>query len=144
MDDIGVKVVSLLLKYSKLYPWGWIYSVYTLNVCVCVCVCVCACARMLSCSFISYSLQPHGLQPSRLLSPWNSPGKNTGVGCHSLLQGIFSSQVLNAVSCILCIGRWVLYHWATWEDTTLLVHPQKCRCQRTKMDKMGYALKNIF
>ena len=31
------------------------------------------------------SLQPHGLQPARLLCPWNSPGKDTGVGCHSLL-----------------------------------------------------------
>ena len=40
-------------------------------------------------------LQPHGLQPSRLLCPWNSPGKNTGVGCPSLLQGIFLTQGLN-------------------------------------------------
>ena len=31
-------------------------------------------------------LRPHGLQPSRLLCPWDSPGKNTGVGCHFLLQ----------------------------------------------------------
>ena len=31
----------------------------------------------------------------RLLCPWNSPGKNTGVGCHFLLQGIFPSQGLN-------------------------------------------------
>ena len=29
---------------------------------------------------------PHGLQPTRLLCPWDSPGKNTGVGCHVLLQ----------------------------------------------------------
>ena len=36
------------------------------------------------------SLQPHGLQPSRLLSPWNSPGKNTEAGSHSFL---FSWQV---------------------------------------------------
>ena len=34
-------------------------------------------------------LQPHGLQPTRLFCPWNFPGKNTGVGCHFLLQGIF-------------------------------------------------------
>ena len=32
------------------------------------------------------SLRPHGLQPTRLRSPWDSPGKNTGVGCHFLLQ----------------------------------------------------------
>ena len=35
---------------------------------------------------MSDSVQPHGLQPSRLLRPWDSPGKNTGVGCHCLLQ----------------------------------------------------------
>ena len=32
------------------------------------------------------SVQPHGLQPTRLLCTWDSPGKNTGVGCHFLLQ----------------------------------------------------------
>ena len=37
-------------------------------------------------SVVSDSFQPHGLQPSRLLCPWDSPGKNTGVGCHSLLH----------------------------------------------------------
>ena len=35
------------------------------------------------------------LQPVRLLCPWNSPGKNTGVVCHSLLQGIFPTRGLN-------------------------------------------------
>ena len=37
---------------------------------------------------MSDSVQPHGLQLARLLCPWGSPGKNTGVGCHALLQGI--------------------------------------------------------
>ena len=32
------------------------------------------------------TLRPHRLQPTRLLHPWDSPGKNTGVGCHFLLQ----------------------------------------------------------
>ena len=36
---------------------------------------------------MSNSLQPRGLQPTRFLRPWDSPGKNTGVGCHFLLQG---------------------------------------------------------
>ena len=36
-------------------------------------------------SVVSDSLQPHGLQPTRLLHPWDSPGKSTGVGCHCLL-----------------------------------------------------------
>ena len=44
---------------------------------------------------VSYFLRPHGLYPIRLLCPWNSPGKNTGVGSHSLLQGIFLTQGLN-------------------------------------------------
>ena len=37
----------------------------------------------------------HGLQPTRLLCSWDSPGKNAGDGCHSLLQGIFLTQGLN-------------------------------------------------
>ena len=44
---------------------------------------------------MSDSLRPHELHPARLLCPWNSPGKNTGVGCCSLLQRIFSTQELN-------------------------------------------------
>ena len=41
------------------------------------------------------TLPPHGLQPTRLLYPWSSPGKNIGVGCHFLLQGISLTQGLN-------------------------------------------------
>ena len=37
-------------------------------------------------SVVSDSVRPHGLQPTRLPCPWDSPGKNTGVGCHFLLQ----------------------------------------------------------
>ena len=37
---------------------------------------------------MSDSLRPHGLQPTRLLRPWNFPGKSTGVGCHCLLRVI--------------------------------------------------------
>ena len=35
---------------------------------------------------MSDSVQPHRRQPTRLCRPWGSPGKNTGVGCHFLLQ----------------------------------------------------------
>ena len=45
------------------------------------------CAYILSCSVVSSSLQPRGLEPTRLLYPWDFPGKNNGVSCHSLLQG---------------------------------------------------------
>ena len=43
-------------------------------------------------SVVSASMHPNGLQPTKLLYPWESPGKNTGVGCHALLQGIFPTQ----------------------------------------------------
>ena len=38
-----------------------------------------------SCSVVSDSSRPHGLQPTRLLRPWDFPGKSTGVGCYCLL-----------------------------------------------------------
>ena len=50
---------------------------------------------VLSLSVMSDSFLPHGLQPTRLLCPWNFPGKNTGVDCHFLLQGIFPTQGSN-------------------------------------------------
>ena len=56
---------------------------------------------------------PHGL--TRLLCQWDSPGKNTGVGCHSLLQGSSQPRDRTCVSGISFIGRQILYHWATWE-----------------------------
>ena len=56
------------------------------------------------------TLQPYGLQPARLLCPWDFPRKNTGVGCHAMLQGIFPTQGLNPH--LLCLLHWqvVLYH----------------------------------
>ena len=55
---------------------------------------------------VSDSLRPYGPQPARLLCPWDSPGKNTGVDYHALLQGIFPTQGYY----LSCVGRWVLYH----------------------------------
>ena len=46
----------------------------------------------------------HGLYSARLLCPWDFPGKNTIVGCHFLLRGIFLTQ-----GCVSCIGRQILY-----------------------------------
>ena len=57
------------------------------------------------CHSVGLTLQPYGLQPATLC-PWNSPGKNTEVGSHFLLQGIFSTQRSNAVF-LLC--RQILY-----------------------------------
>ena len=50
---------------------------------------------------------PHGLQPVRLLCPWDFPGKNTGVGCHFFSRG--SSQPKDQTH-TSSIGRWILYH----------------------------------
>ena len=47
-----------------------------------------------------------------LYNPWNSPGQNTGVGSHSLLQGIFPTQGMNP-GFLHC--RQILYSWATRE-----------------------------
>ena len=61
------------------------------------------------CLVMSDSFQPYGLQPARLLCPWDSPGKNTGVGCHALLQGILDEQCSNSPSPTTCM---ILY-WQT-------------------------------
>ena len=47
---------------------------------------------------------------SRQAPLWDSPDKNTGVGCSFLLQRIFPTQESRSVSYVSCIGRWVLYH----------------------------------
>ena len=61
-----------------------------------------------SCSVVSDSLRPHGQYVAhRLLCPWDSSGKNTGVGCHSILQGIFLTQGSNP-GLLHC--RQILYH----------------------------------
>ena len=56
------------------------------------------------CVLMSDSLRPHGLQSIRLLCAQDSPGKNTGVGCHFLLQGIFPTQRSNP--CLLGLLHW--------------------------------------
>ena len=40
-------------------------------------------------------MRPHGLHPARLLCPWDSPDRNTGVDCHAFLQGTFLTQESN-------------------------------------------------
>ena len=62
------------------------------------CVCVRAHAHGVS------TLWPQVLQPTRLLHPWNFTGKNTGVGCHSLLHGIVLTQASNPG--LLRLLRW--------------------------------------
>ena len=73
---------------------------------------------------LSPSLQPQGLEPTRLLCLWDFLGRNTAVSCHFLLQGIFPTQGSNAsLSCVSCIGRQIFffYHCATWEAPDVII-----------------------
>ena len=49
------------------------------------------------------------------LCPWNSPSKNTGVGCHSLLQGSSQPRNQTFILCVSCIGKQILYHYTSRE-----------------------------
>ena len=80
-----------------------------------------------SCSVVSDSSRPHGLQPTRLLRPWGFPGKSTGVGCHCLLRlsslghANLSDSAVTSVSCFLVNNFSRLKHcylWQGWLDQT--------------------------
>ena len=60
-------------------------------------------------SVVSDSLRPHGLRPTRLLCPQNSPGTHTGVGCHFLFPRDVSSWPRDW-TWVSCIGWQILYH----------------------------------
>ena len=64
-----------------------------------ICSVSCSVVCLILCDFMDCSLSGS--------CPWDSPGKNTGVGCHSLLQGTFLTQGLNPV---LLYYRRILYH----------------------------------
>ena len=53
---------------------------------------------------------PYGLEPPQLSCPWDFPGKNTGVGCHFLHQGIFPPQGVNPHLMCLLHCRYNRYH----------------------------------
>ena len=73
------------------YMWAHLSHNETPGVGTSVILCVCMPAKLLQ----SNSFWPSGLWPARLLCPWDFPGKNTELGYHVLLQGIFPSQGLN-------------------------------------------------
>ena len=64
-------------------------------------------------------LATHGLQPTRLLCPWDFPGKSTGVGCHCLLQGASYPLHYSCLGNPMDTGAWwanmglqrVIYSW---------------------------------
>jgi len=59
------------------------------------------------------------MEPARLLCPWDFPGKNTGVGRHSLLQGILQTHGLN-LGLLLC--RHILYHLSHQESPSSTIN----------------------
>ena len=84
---------------------GRLLTVCHLGSLLTICMSVCSVT-----SVMSNSVWPCGLQPASLLCPWNSPCKNTKVGCYALLKGIFPIQESNLQSLISsCIGRWFFF-----------------------------------
>ena len=84
----------------------------SVGVCVCAHVCVCVCSIVQSCLTLCDPMDYVARQAP--LCSWNFPGKNTGVDCHFLLQGIFPrrsslSRDQTQVSCISCSSRQILY-----------------------------------
>ena len=71
--------------------------------------------RAFSCSVVSDSLPPNGLQPARLLCPWDFQVRILESAAIFLLQGIFPTQGSNLCLCISCIYRGILYHCTTRE-----------------------------
>ena len=84
-------------------------------------------------SVVPDSLRPYQLQPTRLLCPWDSSGKNTRVGCQTLLQGIFLTQGLNPS--LLHLLHWQvdslsLSHRKAWKITTTSIIVSKINTDR--------------
>ena len=82
---------------------------------------------------MSNSLLSHGLQPARLLCPWDFPGKKTGVGCHFLLQGFFLTQGSNLglLHCRQTLSIWASREvglWPLYWQVFLMVKGQLIRC----------------
>ena len=91
----GIKSIK-----RAVYLWGWIrLSGATQNL---------SFSLDHACTLSRFSrvqpLPPCGQQTTRLLCPWNSPGKSTGVGCHFFLQGIFPTQ--GSSPRLLCLLHW--------------------------------------
>ena len=119
MWEVGTGFPCLLLKHrspssstcqsivSSLIPSFWVFygaqssaPLFTQEVGVHACVH----AKLLQ---LCLTLGPSGLQPARLLCPWDSPGKNTGVGCHAHSRGSTQPRFRISVSCLA--GRF-FYH----------------------------------
>ena len=91
------------------------------------------------------TLQHYGLWPAMLLCTWDSPGKNAGVGCLALLQGIFLTQGSNLHLLCLLHCRQILYCWATGKAPNfslllgkMLTSPGYCKILMRKYTKVPW------
>ena len=95
-------------------------------------------------SVVSDSSRPHGLQPTRLLHPWDFPGKSTGVGRHCLLHLFVLNQSKLFGFLIISFGTKNLlipgnnFHliasWYTLQDYTKVSHATGCLDPKTKVE----------
>ena len=107
---------------------------------VCVCVCVCVCAR--ACLVIQFCpILCNLMDPGRFLCAWDSPGKNTGVGCHSLVQGLFLTQGLNP--CLLRC-RQILYHLSDQGSPEYFVSTGKYNMENSLQIKLSQRLGYLY
>ena len=99
------------LVWQSVHPFiycKWQYFILFYGWVIFYCVCIS------SSVLLSHAqLCTHGLQPTRLLCPWDFPGKDTGVGCHFLLQGIFPTQGSN-LGLLHC--RQIIY-WPSYQES---------------------------
>ena len=103
IENLNLRIFSLIRlqtkirkSYHKVCFYWPVQSLLFYRSYVCACVC----------SVMSASVRPHELQPARLLCSWDSPGKNTGVGCRFLIQGFFPTQGSNShLFCLLHFGQ---------------------------------------
>ena len=98
----------------------------------CVCVCVCVCVHLVTQSCLTLCNHMDCRPPGSFVNE-DSPGKNTGVGYHALLQGTFPTQGFNPGTA----GRFLTI-WATTEAPAEKWKPPKCPSTEKWMKKMWY------
>ena len=113
--------------------------------------CMCVCCHF---SHVRGFATSWTVAPTRLLCPWNFPDKNTGMGCHALLQGIFPTQGSNPH--LLCLLNWQVgslplvphgkpIHWpylgpktVDWKMTSAVVIKKRYKSPRAQCETQTY------
>ena len=109
----GFRNLGQTLYFGGLYPLILLFGQLWVNSSVCVCVRVRGHAQWLGHVWLFVTAWTVA---SKSLCQWKFSVKNTGGSCCFLLQGSFQPRDWTWVSCVSCIGRWILYYYTTWED----------------------------